>query len=132
MVVTGDTEEEVKAATQAVKAQLAFYGSTPAYRPVLDHHGWGDLQTELNTLSKRGEWDDRWPSLIDDEMVRDIRSSRRTRRDPGSRAFEVRRRGRPVQLLRAVQGRSRALAAVSSQASLLARGTSHVDPLREV
>ena len=56
MVVTGNTEEEIKAATQAVKAQLAFYGSTPAYRPVLAHHGWGDLQTELNTLSKRGEW----------------------------------------------------------------------------
>ena len=36
------------------KGRIAFYGSTPAYRPVLDHHGWGDAQTELNTLSKRG------------------------------------------------------------------------------
>ena len=36
--------------------QIAFYGSTPAYRPVLDLHGWGDLQTELNRLSKAGEW----------------------------------------------------------------------------
>ena len=69
MVVTGDTEEEVRAATQAVKAQLAFYGSTPAYKPVLAHHGWGDLQTELNTLSKRGEWV-QMADLIDDDMVR--------------------------------------------------------------
>src|SRR5580698_9377965 len=50
MVVTGNTEAEIAAATQAVKMQLAFYGSTPAYRPVLEHHGWGELQTELNTL----------------------------------------------------------------------------------
>ncbi len=68
MVVTGETEEQIKSATQAVKAQLAFYGSTPAYKPVLDHHGWGDLQSELNTLSKRGEWET-MAGLIDDEMV---------------------------------------------------------------
>ena len=52
----------------ATRKQLAFYGSTPAYRPVLDLHGWGDLQTELNTLSKRGAWDD-MADLIDDEML---------------------------------------------------------------
>jgi hypothetical protein len=38
--------------------QIAFYGSTPAYRPVLEIHGWGDLQDELNALSKRGLWDE--------------------------------------------------------------------------
>ena len=36
-----------KAAT-GVREQIAFYGSTPAYRQVLDLHGWGDLQDELN------------------------------------------------------------------------------------
>jgi Luciferase-like monooxygenase len=51
-----------------VKMQLAFYGSTPAYRPVLEHHGWGDLQKELNTLSKRGEWE-KMADLIDDDVV---------------------------------------------------------------
>ena len=45
MMVTGTNEAEMQAATQAVKAQLAFYASTPAYRPVLDLHGWGDLHT---------------------------------------------------------------------------------------
>jgi probable F420-dependent oxidoreductase len=55
-VVTGTTEEEIESARTATKQQIAFYGSTPAYRPVLELHGWGDLQDELNRLSKRGEW----------------------------------------------------------------------------
>jgi len=52
----------------AVRRQIAFYGSTPAYRPVLDLHGWGDLQVELNRLSKQGRWDD-MTSLVDDEVL---------------------------------------------------------------
>ena len=67
-VVTGATEEDVAAAARAVKAQIAFYGSTPAYRPVLDLHGWGDLHPELNALSKRGEWV-AMGELIDDEIL---------------------------------------------------------------
>jgi len=68
MVVTGADEAGFEAATKAVRTQLAFYGSTPAYRPVLELHGWGDLQGELNTLSKRGAWDE-MALLIDDEML---------------------------------------------------------------
>ena len=68
MVVTGVDERAFAASAAATRKQLAFYGSTPAYRPVLDLHGWGDLQTELNTLSKRGAWDD-MTALIDDEML---------------------------------------------------------------
>jgi len=68
MIVTGANEEEMAAAMQAVKAQLAFYGSTPAYRPVLALHGWGDLHGELNLLSKKGEWVT-MAGLITDEMV---------------------------------------------------------------
>jgi probable F420-dependent oxidoreductase len=68
MVVTGADEEGFTRAAKAVKSQLAFYGSTPAYRPVLELHGWGDLQTELNTLSKRGNWD-AMTDLIDDEVL---------------------------------------------------------------
>jgi probable F420-dependent oxidoreductase len=55
-VVSGHNEEAWEAARTGVTRQIAFYGSTPAYRGVLDLHGWGDLQTELNILSKRGEW----------------------------------------------------------------------------
>ncbi|MCW0212054.1 MAG: TIGR03617 family F420-dependent LLM class oxidoreductase [Pseudonocardia sp.] len=52
----------------AVRRQISFYGSTPAYRPVLDLHGWGDLQTELNALSKQGRWDEMVP-LVTDEIL---------------------------------------------------------------
>ncbi|MHB8680535.1 MAG: LLM class F420-dependent oxidoreductase [Acidimicrobiales bacterium] len=68
MIVTGDDEETMKSAMAAVKAQLAFYGSTPAYAPVLELHGWGELHTELNRLSKRGEWA-AMGELIPDEVV---------------------------------------------------------------
>src|SRR5580692_892923 len=67
-VVTGASDEDVARATKAVREQIAFYGSTPAYRPVLELHGWGDLQPELNTLSKRGEWV-QMGELIDDEVL---------------------------------------------------------------
>jgi probable F420-dependent oxidoreductase len=67
-IVARDTEEEIAAGVQLVKAQIAFYGSTPAYRPVLDLHGWGALQDELNAMTKRGEWD-RMPELIDDDVL---------------------------------------------------------------
>jgi probable F420-dependent oxidoreductase len=55
-VVTGADDAEMAASRAAVKQQIAFYGSTPAYRGVLEHHGWGDLQDELHAMSKRGEW----------------------------------------------------------------------------
>jgi len=67
-VVTGATEEAMAAAATATKRQIAFYGSTPAYRPVLELHGWGDLGDELNRLSKRGEWV-RMGEILDDEVL---------------------------------------------------------------
>ena len=67
-VVTGTTEEEVAKARAGTKQQIAFYGSTPAYRGVLELHGWGDLQTDLNRLSKEGKWVE-MGELIDDEIL---------------------------------------------------------------
>ncbi len=66
----GRTDEELEAA-MGVRFLLAFYGSTPAYQPVLEEHGWGELQTELNTLSKQGRWND-MTALITDDMVHTI------------------------------------------------------------
>jgi probable F420-dependent oxidoreductase len=66
-VITG-TDQEKEAARGLVKSQVSFYGSTPAYRGVLELHGWGDLQTELNGLSKQGKWGD-MANLIDDEIL---------------------------------------------------------------
>jgi hypothetical protein len=45
---------------------IAFYASTRAYRPVPELHGSGDLQAELNTLSKRGEWDEMGRRISDE------------------------------------------------------------------
>lgn len=67
-VVTGSNEEEMAAAAAGTRQQIAFYGSTPAYRGVLDIHGWGGLQDELNTLSKAGKWVE-MGNLIDDEIL---------------------------------------------------------------
>ena len=67
-VVTGRDEAEMAEAASGVKGQIAFYGSTPAYRPVLELHGWGDLQDELNRLSKEGRWAE-MGNLIDDDML---------------------------------------------------------------
>ena len=43
-VVTGTTDQQMEQAADAVRKQIAFYGSTPAYRGVLEIHGWGGLQ----------------------------------------------------------------------------------------
>lgn len=68
MIVSGENDEEQERARTAVKTQIAFYGSTPAYRCVLDSRGWGDLQPELNQLTKRGKWVE-MAALIDDEIL---------------------------------------------------------------
>ena len=68
MVVTGVNEEAFEQSTMAVKSQLGFYASTPAYRPVLEAQGWGDLLTEANQLTREGRWED-MANLITDEIL---------------------------------------------------------------
>jgi probable F420-dependent oxidoreductase len=67
-VVIGDTEDQIADGIARVKQQIGFYGSTPAYRPVLALHGWEDLHDELNQLTKRGAWD-QLADAIDDDVV---------------------------------------------------------------
>ena len=67
-VVTGRDERELAGAKQATCQQIAFYGSTPAYKPVLDSVGAGELQPELNAMSKQGRWVE-MGGLIDDELM---------------------------------------------------------------
>ena len=71
MVASGDSDEQQSLARTAIKSQIAFYASTPAYRGVLESRGWGDLQPELNRLSKRGKWLE-MTALIDDEILEAI------------------------------------------------------------
>jgi probable F420-dependent oxidoreductase len=68
-VVTGATDEEMAAAEEQVRGQIAFYGSTPAYRPVLELHGWGALGDELHELSRAGRWA-QMGGLVSDEVLR--------------------------------------------------------------
>jgi hypothetical protein len=71
MISTGRDGAELESARAAVKGQIAFYGSTPAYRGVLERSGRGELQTELNRLSKRGQWTE-MASLVDDELLESV------------------------------------------------------------
>jgi probable F420-dependent oxidoreductase len=71
LVVSGRDEQEMATAAAAVKATIAFYGSTPAYRPVLELHGWSALADELHGLSV-GRREDKWTAmrdLVDDEVL---------------------------------------------------------------
>ena len=67
-VVTGRDEREMEQARTATRRQIAFYGSTPAYKPVLDSIGAGELQGELNTMSKQGRWQE-MGTLVTDDML---------------------------------------------------------------
>ena len=69
IIVSVGTEKDPDHAS--TRQLLAFYGSTPAYRPVLDVHGWGELQPELNALSKQGRWQE-MGALIDDDVLHTI------------------------------------------------------------
>jgi probable F420-dependent oxidoreductase len=68
MVIVAENDQELEQGRNALRPRLAFYGSTPAYKIVLDAHGWGDLQPELNRLSKTGDWGT-MSSLSTDEMI---------------------------------------------------------------
>jgi probable F420-dependent oxidoreductase len=90
-VVTGATEEQMVASAAGVRDQIAFYAATPAYRPVLELHGWGDLQTELNAMTKAGRWKE-MGDLIDEEVLNTFAVVA----EPDEVAAEVLRRYRDV------------------------------------
>tara|TARA_B100001093_G_scaffold111034_1_gene103400 strand:+ start:2498 stop:3505 length:1008 start_codon:yes stop_codon:yes gene_type:complete len=68
-VVTGRDEAEFAASKKAAQERVAFYGSTPAYKGVLDSIGVGDLQSELNTMSKQGRWREMGTLITDDILA---------------------------------------------------------------
>lgn len=80
-------EAERDVAEQGCRFNLGFYGSTPSYRPVLDAHGWGDLQPRLRTLTKDGQWD-QLASLWTEEMLSELTVTG----SPTDVAAELRRR----------------------------------------
>jgi probable F420-dependent oxidoreductase len=71
ILALANTEDELSAAVAGVRRLLGFYGSTPAYRPVLEVEGRPDLQGELNAMAKRGE-DQLLGRLIDDDLLMEL------------------------------------------------------------
>ena len=70
MIVTGLDEAEIDAGKAAVRAQIAFYASTPDYLSVLETHGW-DIGERLSSLARRGEWGV-MGGLITDEILHEV------------------------------------------------------------
>jgi probable F420-dependent oxidoreductase len=64
-IATG-TDAEIAAELSEIKRRIAFYGSTPAYRPVLELHGWGELGAKLHRLSRENRWADMAAMITDD------------------------------------------------------------------
>ncbi|MGP4048514.1 TIGR03617 family F420-dependent LLM class oxidoreductase [Streptomyces sp. 2A115] len=90
LTATGRTEEEMARAIDGTRGQIAFYGSTPAYRGVLELHGWGDLGDELHALSTSRR-EDKWEAmsgLVDDEVLHTFAVVA----EPDQVAGEIRRR----------------------------------------
>jgi probable F420-dependent oxidoreductase len=86
-IISGKDEQVFEAQKAAARQRIAFYGSTPAYKNVLGVHGWGDLQTELNAMSKQGKWQE-MGELISDEML----DTFGVMGDPGTIVAEIKQR----------------------------------------
>lgn len=67
VIPTDDPQQAIKYQAD-VRQQIAFYASTPPYRPVFDLEGWGDSADRLKALAAKGQWND-MPALVTDEML---------------------------------------------------------------
>ncbi|MDE2582010.1 MAG: TIGR03617 family F420-dependent LLM class oxidoreductase [Rhodospirillales bacterium] len=67
-IATGPDAEAVRLAAEKIRYRVAFYGSTPAYRGVLDLHGLADLGVRLTALSREGKWSE-MAALIGDDVL---------------------------------------------------------------
>lgn len=70
MCVTGTDDESIERSREAIREQIAFYASTPAYRGVLEVEGW-DFGPELTAMSKRQRWSE-MPALITDDVLETV------------------------------------------------------------
>jgi probable F420-dependent oxidoreductase len=71
IVGLGTTQDEIDQAKLSCASQISFYGSTPAYKGMLEVHGFEDLHLELNRLSKQGEWI-KMREIIPDEVLQEF------------------------------------------------------------
>jgi len=71
IIVTGRDETQLTHSREAVRKQLAFYGTTPAYAPVFELHGYGEVAPELRRLARDDRWDE-MAELIPDDLIEAI------------------------------------------------------------
>jgi alkanesulfonate monooxygenase SsuD/methylene tetrahydromethanopterin reductase-like flavin-dependent oxidoreductase (luciferase family) len=71
LVATAPDETSLAVVTETVRARVAFYLSTPAYRRVFDLHEWSDRAEQAAALSKAHRWDE-LSDLVDDDMLRTV------------------------------------------------------------
>jgi probable F420-dependent oxidoreductase len=69
--ITGDTPGDFDKAEKKARRQISFYGSTPTYRPVLEHAGHGDIARQLSEHARRGEWD-QMEKLVPDDLLEKV------------------------------------------------------------
>lgn len=86
-IVTGKDEKEMQENSIATRRQIAFYGSTPAYKGVLDSVDAGELQPRLNSMSKEGKWAE-MGTLIGDDLLKEFAVIA----EPKNIASEIKRR----------------------------------------
>jgi probable F420-dependent oxidoreductase len=61
-------EDDIRRYRDYFRRQIAFYGSTKEYLPVLTHSGLEHLHPPLRDLAREGRWDE-MASQVDDEVV---------------------------------------------------------------
>jgi alkanesulfonate monooxygenase SsuD/methylene tetrahydromethanopterin reductase-like flavin-dependent oxidoreductase (luciferase family) len=64
----GHNDEQIHKARELIRSQVAFYGSTRSYQPVLDAHGWGDLCARLGEKAAKGKWDEMASEITEDML----------------------------------------------------------------
>ena len=74
ITATGLDEKTMQESIFGARSQIGFYASTPAYLPVLECHGWGDVHVEAKRLSKEGKWME-MAQLIDDDIAHGLGGS---------------------------------------------------------
>jgi probable F420-dependent oxidoreductase len=65
-VITGETEEEVRKEREKAREEIAFYGSTPSYHVVFEHHGWLDTGKKLHELSREQKFEEAQEHVTDE------------------------------------------------------------------
>jgi probable F420-dependent oxidoreductase len=68
LIATAPDEEGLQIKIRDIRARVAFYASTPAYRTAFEAHGLESLADDLKLLSRAQRWEE-MPSQISDDVL---------------------------------------------------------------